>query len=76
MRRVRGYFDYARLDDLKRRIRELHAQQLMDAAIARALNEEGFRTSHGQHFSGPMIHLLRKRWGLPTWNPTSDPPAA
>jgi hypothetical protein len=20
-----------------------------------------------------MIHLLRKRWGLPTWNPTSNP---
>jgi DNA invertase Pin-like site-specific DNA recombinase len=34
VRRVRGYFDYAVLDDLKRRIRELHAQQLMDAAIA------------------------------------------
>jgi hypothetical protein len=48
--------------------------QLMDAAIASALNDEGFRTSHGQRFSGPMIHLLRKRWGLPTWNPTTPNP--
>src|SRR5947209_2349340 len=64
VRRVRGYFDYAALEELKRRIRELHAMQLMDAAIASALNEEGFRTSHGQRFTGPMLHLLRKRWGL------------
>ena len=71
MRRVRGYFDYATLDDLERRIRELHAQQLMDAAIARTLNNEGFRTSHGQRFNGPLVHLLRKRWHLPTWNPAA-----
>ena len=62
------------LEELKRRMRELHAMRLMDAAIASALNEEGFRTSHGQRFSGPMIHLLRKRWGLPTWNPTTPNP--
>jgi DNA invertase Pin-like site-specific DNA recombinase len=74
VRRVRGYFDYAALDELTRRIRELHAMQLMDAAIASALNDEGFRTSHGQRFSGPMIHLLRKWWGLPTWNPTTPNP--
>jgi hypothetical protein len=61
VRRVRGYFDYAVLDELTRRIRELHGMQLMDAAIASALNEEGFRTSHGRRYSGPMIHLLRKR---------------
>jgi hypothetical protein len=73
VRRVRGYFEYAALEDLKRRIRELHAQQLMDAAIAQALNAEGFRTSHGQQFSGPTIHLLRKRWSLPTWNPPCNP---
>src|SRR5262249_38732779 len=74
VRRVRGYFDYAALDELTSRIRELHAMQLMDAAIASALNDEGFRTSHGQRFSGPMIHLMRKRWGLPTWNPTIPNP--
>ena len=75
VRRVRGYFEYAALDDLTRRIRELHAMQLMDAAIARALDDEGFRTSHGQRFSGPMIYVLRKRWGLRTWNPTTPNPA-
>jgi hypothetical protein len=74
VRRVRGYFDYAALEELKRRMRELHAMRLIDAAIASALNKEGFRTSHGQRFSGPMIHLLRKRWGLPTWNPTTPNP--
>jgi hypothetical protein len=47
----------------------------MDAAIAAALNAEGFHTSHGQRFSGPLVHLLRKRWALPTWNPTGPNPA-
>lgn len=75
VRRVRGYFDYAALDDLEHRIRELHAQQLLDAAIARTLNTEGFRTSHGQRFNGPLVHLLRKRWHLTTWNPAAPNPA-
>ena len=52
VRRVRGYFDYAALDELKSRIRELRAMQLMDAAIASALNDQGCRTSHGQRLSG------------------------
>lgn len=37
-------------------------------------SDQGFRTPHGQPFSGPTIHLLRKRWGLPTWNPRSNLP--
>jgi hypothetical protein len=46
----------------------------MDAAIASALNAAGFRTSHGQRFTGPLIHLLRRRWHLPTWNPAAPNP--
>jgi hypothetical protein len=47
---------------------------LGDAPIARTLNDEGFRTSHGQRFNGPLVHLLRKRWHLPTWNPAAPNP--
>lgn len=75
VRRVRGYFDYADLDRLEARLRALHGQQRMDAAIAEALNAEGFHTSHGQPFNGPLVHLLRRRWNLPTWNPAAPNPA-
>lgn len=74
VRRVRGYFDYAKLEQLETRVRELHAAELMDAAIANTLNVEGFRASHGQRFSGPLVYLLRKRWNLPTWNPATGNP--
>jgi hypothetical protein len=73
-RNVRGYADYADLDQLQARVRALHAAGLMDGAIASALNDEGFRTSHGQRFRGPVVYLLRKQWGLPTWNPAAPNP--
>ncbi len=33
-----------------------------------------FAVIRSQRFSGPMIHPMRKRWGLPTWNPTMPNP--
>src|SRR5712692_8136757 len=68
-RGVRSYTDYADGEQIEKRVRTLHADGLMDAAIATALNTEGFRTSHGQRFRGPVVYVLRKLWGLPTWNP-------
>ena len=40
--------------------------QKMDGEIAAILNEEGLRTAHGPPFSGGMIHVLRKKWRIPT----------
>jgi hypothetical protein len=38
----------------------------MDHEIAALLNEEGLRTAHGPSFSGNIVHVLRKKWGIPT----------
>jgi hypothetical protein len=72
---VRSYADYADGEQIEERVRTLHADGMMDAAIATALNTEGFRTSHGQRFRGPVVYVLRKLWGLPTWNPLGRNPA-
>ena len=48
------------------RIVELNSQQKMDGEIATILNNEQFRTAHGPPFCGKMVHLLRKRWRIPT----------
>ncbi|HTD80156.1 MAG TPA: zinc ribbon domain-containing protein, partial [Chloroflexota bacterium] len=73
-RNVRGYAEYAEAERLEQRVRELHAAHLMDAAIAEALNAEGWRTAHGPRFTGPLVYVLRKRWGLSTWNPSGPNP--
>jgi IstB-like ATP binding protein len=65
-RRVQDYRRYANLDRLEQRIRELNAQQKMDAGIAAILNAEGIRSAQGRLFADPNIHLLRKRWQNPT----------
>lgn len=65
-RNVQGYAQCADTARLERRIRELNAAGLMDAAVAMALNAEGFRTAHGAPFVGENVHLCRKRWGMPT----------
>jgi DNA invertase Pin-like site-specific DNA recombinase len=64
VRRVRSYRDYAHLDLVQQRIRELNAEQRMDDEIAAALNEEGLRTARGEVFTGPLVWLLRKKWGI------------
>ncbi len=65
-RQVWSYSDHADLEALQKRIRQLHAERKMDAEIAAALNAEGFPTARGKLFSGKIIWILRKRWGLPT----------
>ena len=64
-RRVSTYADYARLEELQQRLRELTGTQQPDDAIAHTLNAEGFCNAHGQPFTGKMIWLLRKKWDLP-----------
>jgi DNA invertase Pin-like site-specific DNA recombinase len=65
-RRVQAYVDYADLEHLQLRIRDLNAAQRMDGEIAAILNAESFLSARGRPFSGGEIHLLRKRWGIPT----------
>lgn len=65
-RRVMGYADYADIDRLEQRIRELHSQDKMDEEIAATLNAEGFRTPHRQLFTSKLLWILRKKLGLPS----------
>jgi len=76
-RRVQSYAQHADQDLLRQRIIELNCLQKMDGEIAAILNEEAVRTAHGPPFSGDMIHILRKRWTIPTVkiNGTSANPA-
>ena len=74
-RRTLKYTEHADYEQIEARIRALYAEGLMDEAIANALNDENFSTARGQRFSGQVVHLLRKQWGLPTWNPLGPNPS-
>jgi hypothetical protein len=63
---VPSYAQHADQDRLRHSIAELNGLQKMDGEIASILNKEALRTAHGAPFSGDMIHLLRKRWRIPT----------
>jgi DNA invertase Pin-like site-specific DNA recombinase len=65
-RNVNSYRNYADIATLESRVRDLVAAQTMDHEIATALNAEGLLSAHGQPFSGDEVHLLRKRWNIPT----------
>ena len=65
-RNVNSYRNYADLATLQSRVCDLVAARKMDHEIATALNAEGRRSAHGRPFSGDEVHLLRKRWSLPT----------
>ncbi|AIB12668.1 hypothetical protein ABAZ39_11835 [Azospirillum argentinense] len=65
-RRVHGYDQHADFGRLEQRIRALNGAGNMDAAIAAALNAEGLLTAKGTPFNGALVHLLRRRWGIPT----------
>jgi hypothetical protein len=65
-RRVQAYAQHADLERVERRVRALRDAGKMDAEIAAILNSEGFVTARGAPFSGDVVHLLRKRWGIPT----------
>src|SRR6516162_2076555 len=65
-RNVNSYRNYADIATLQSRVCDLVAARKMDHEIATALNAEGRRSAHGRPFSGDEVHLLRKRWSLPT----------
>jgi DNA invertase Pin-like site-specific DNA recombinase len=65
-RHVHTYDNHAELDKLQQRVRELNAQQQMDAEIATTLNKEGFTSARGVPFRGDVVFLLRQKWGIPT----------
>jgi hypothetical protein len=74
IRRVYSYTDYAHLEVVQRRIRELNAEYKVDAEIAAILNAEGFRTARNRPFNGRVIYRLRKKWGIPGVGPNGPNP--
>jgi hypothetical protein len=65
-RNVNSYRNYADIAALESRVRDLVAAQKMDRQIATTLNAGGLLSAHGRPFSGGEVHLLRKRWNIPT----------
>ncbi|HSH83162.1 MAG TPA: recombinase family protein [Herpetosiphonaceae bacterium] len=65
-RGVRSYDEYADLEEVQRRVRELNAAQKLDDEIAATLNAEGFCTARRRPFTSNMIWRLRKAWGIPS----------
>ena len=65
-RGVRSYDEYADLEEVQRRVRELNAARKLDDEIAATLNAEGFCTARRRPFTSNMIWRLRKAWGIPS----------
>jgi hypothetical protein len=65
-RNVNSYRDYADIATLESRVRDLVAAQKIDREIATTLNAEGLLSARGRPFSAGEVHLLRKRWNMPT----------
>jgi hypothetical protein len=75
VRRVRGHFDYAGLDELKcRSVSYTPCSWWMRRSQTPSMTK-AFARRTASTLVGRWFHLLRKRWGLPTWNPTTlNPP--
>ena len=65
-RTVNSYRNYADIRTLEARVRDLAAAQRIDREIATTLTAEGLLSAHGRPFSGGEVHILRKRWQIPT----------
>ncbi len=74
IRRVQAYAEYAHLDALQQRIREMAAEGKLDDEIAATLNTEGFRTAHGYLFTSKLLWMLRHEWKIPTAKATGENP--
>ena len=65
-RTVNSYRNYPDIAMLEARVRDLAAAQKIDRDIAATLAAEGLLSARGHPFSGGEVHLLRKRWTIPT----------
>ena len=65
-RNVSSYGNYADVATLEARVRDLVVARKIDREIARVLNTDGLLSAHGRPFSSGEVHLLRKRWNIPT----------
>ena len=65
-RTVNSYRNYADIGRLEARVRDLASAQRIDREIAATLTAEGLLSAHGRPFSGGEVHILRKRWQIPT----------
>jgi DNA invertase Pin-like site-specific DNA recombinase len=74
IRRVCSYNEHAHIEQIHRRIRELHAEEKLDDEIAHHLNAEGLCTTGKQPFNHNAIWNLRQRMGLPPVKPNGTLP--
>ncbi|GAC1575013.1 MAG: hypothetical protein NVS3B5_05710 [Sphingomicrobium sp.] len=65
-RNTQSYADSAHAEQLEQQIRELNAAGRTDVEIAEALNIRGLSNTRGGAFNHGSIHLLRRRWTIPT----------
>jgi len=65
-RKVRSCQECSSVELLRRRVRELNAEGKVDREVADALNAERIMSARGAPFRGETVHLLRRRWGIPT----------
>jgi len=65
-RNVNSYREYADIATLESRVRDLVVAQKIDREIATTLNAEGLLSARGRPLSAGEVHLLRKRWNIPT----------
>jgi DNA invertase Pin-like site-specific DNA recombinase len=73
-RNVQSYAEYADLEALKARIRDLAAEGKLDDEIAAVLNDEGFRTAHRYPFTSKLLWMLRHEWQIPAAKHSGDNP--
>jgi DNA invertase Pin-like site-specific DNA recombinase len=74
VRRVQAYSEYAHLEALQQRIRDLAGQGKLDDEIAATLNAEGFRTAHSYLFTNKLLWMLRHEWNIPAAKATGENP--
>ena len=75
IRRVWSYNEHAHVDQIHRRIRELHSEGKLDDEIADHLNVKGLRTAGNRPFSSDTIWHLRRRMCLPPVKPNGTLPS-
>jgi hypothetical protein len=63
-RRTGSYQEHADLEQLRRRVRELNAQEKTDPEIAAILTMEGLRTTRGEEINDVAVYHMRKLWGI------------